>query len=71
MDTRTATAELGWISFPANGVRTICFANLCAWVCVCVGVCAFVCVVPQGKQFDYTLQCSINESVKIVITVAR
>lgn len=21
MDTRTATAELGWISFPANGVR--------------------------------------------------
>uniref|UniRef100_A0A4W6FNZ2 receptor protein-tyrosine kinase n=1 Tax=Lates calcarifer TaxID=8187 RepID=A0A4W6FNZ2_LATCA len=24
MDTRTATAELGWISFPANGVRTMC-----------------------------------------------
>ena len=23
MDTRTATAELGWISFPANGVRTL------------------------------------------------
>lgn len=34
MDTRTATAELGWISFPANGVRTICFANLCVSVCV-------------------------------------
>ncbi|KAI3368540.1 hypothetical protein L3Q82_025548 [Scortum barcoo] len=28
MDTRTATAELGWISFPANGVRrTMCKAS--------------------------------------------
>lgn len=44
-----------------------------AWVCVrgCVRVRGCVCVVPEGKQFDYTLQCSINKSVKIVITVTR
>lgn len=37
MDTRTATAELGWISFPANGVRTMSKGVLyvCVYVCVC------------------------------------
>lgn len=35
MDTRTATAELGWISFPANGVRTLCKVVLYVCVCAC------------------------------------
>lgn len=65
MDTRTATAELGWISFPANGVRTMCKAVLYACICLCM------CSHPWGKEFDYTLERSINESVKILITVAR
>lgn len=45
MDTRTATAELGWISFPANGVRaivqrfTVRVCGVCACVCWCAGTC--------------------------------
>lgn len=62
MDTRTATAELGWISFPANGVRTLCEVVLYVCVCVCT---------LGGKGFEYTLLCSINKSVKFLITVAR
>lgn len=45
MDTRTATAELGWISFPANGVRTLCR--------VALSVCVYV-HVSLGEGFEYT-----------------
>ena len=68
MDTRTATAELGWISFPANGVRTMCIGVQCVCVCVCVCVCS--CGHLWGKQLDYVLLWSINESFKILITLA-